>query len=151
MTTAPTVLITGASSSIGATYAVRFALRGHKLVRVPRYKALLDALAERLRADAKVSIDVLPADLTQPAELTAVEARLRENPGIGILINNAGMPQSGGVLQESSESIDRLIALNTTAPTRLAAAVLHAARHHLIVVLRAARPYFFPDDMMFDI
>ncbi|MCV0275827.1 SDR family NAD(P)-dependent oxidoreductase [Pseudomonas aeruginosa] len=123
MTTLPTVLITGASSGIGATYAERFAQRGHRLVLVARDKARLDALAERLRAEAKVSIDVLPADLTQPAELAAVEARLRDDPGIGILINNAGMAQSGGVLQQSSESIDRLIALNTTAPTRLAAAV----------------------------
>ena len=123
MTTLPTVLITGASSGIGATYAERFAQRGHKLVLVARDKARLDALAERLRSEAKVSIDVLPADLTQASELAAVEARLRDDAGIGILINNAGMAQSGGVLQQSSESIDRLIALNTTAPTRLAAAV----------------------------
>jgi short-subunit dehydrogenase len=39
------------------------------------------------------------------------------------LINNAGMAQSGGFLDQTSEAIDRLIALNTTAPTRLAAAV----------------------------
>lgn len=123
MTTLPTVLITGASTGIGATYAERFAQRGHKLVLVARDKARLDALAERLRAEANVSIDVLPADLTQPAELAAVEERLRNDASIGILINNAGVAQSGGIDQQSSESIDRLIALNTTAPTRLAAAV----------------------------
>ena len=39
MTTLPTVFITGASSGIGATYAERFARRGHNLVLVARDKA----------------------------------------------------------------------------------------------------------------
>jgi short-subunit dehydrogenase len=123
MSKLPSVLITGASSGIGAVYAERFARRGHDLVLVARDKARLDTLAARLREEAQVSIDVLPADLTQLDELAAVEARLRDDSRIGILINNAGMAQSGGVLQQSSAHIDRLIALNTTAPTRLATAV----------------------------
>ena len=44
----PTVLITGASSGIGATYADRFARRGHDLVLVARDRARLEALAGRL-------------------------------------------------------------------------------------------------------
>lgn len=123
MSKLPSVLITGASSGIGAVYAERFARRGHDLVLVARDKARLDTLAARLREETQVSIDVLPADLTQLDELAAVEARLRDDSRIGILINNAGMAQSGGVLQQSSAHIDRLIALNTTAPTRLATAV----------------------------
>jgi hypothetical protein len=118
-----TVLITGASSGIGATYAERFAQRGHDLVLVARDKVRLQALAARLRTDHRVAIDVLPADLTDPSDLAAVEARLRDDTRIGILINNAGAAQSGGMLQQSADSIDRLVALNTTAPTRLAAAV----------------------------
>ena len=66
MTTLPTVLITGASSGIGATYADRFARRGHDLVLVARDKARLDALAARLRKDNGVAVDVLQADLTAP-------------------------------------------------------------------------------------
>jgi short-subunit dehydrogenase len=120
---APTVLITGASTGIGATYAERFARRGHPLVLVSRDTARLEALAAQLRTEHGVAVDVLPADLTNPTDLAAVEARLREDSRIGVLINNAGAPQGGGFLQQSAERIDQLVALNTTAPTRLAAAV----------------------------
>lgn len=123
MTSSPTVLITGASSGIGATYAQRFARRGHDLVLVARDKARLDALASRLHEEHGVTVAVLQADLTQAADLAAVEARLREDARIGILINNAGMAQTGSLVQQTGESIDRLITLNTTAPARLAAAV----------------------------
>ncbi|MFT0737421.1 SDR family NAD(P)-dependent oxidoreductase [Ralstonia wenshanensis] len=123
MTTLPIVLITGASSGIGATYAERFARRGHDLVLVARDKARLDTLASRLREDNDVAVEVLPTDLTQPADLAALETRLRDDARIGILINNAGVAQSGTFAQQTPESIERLITLNTTALTRLAAAV----------------------------
>ncbi|QEI04794.1 SDR family oxidoreductase [Pigmentiphaga aceris] len=123
MTTLSTVLITGASTGIGATYADRFARRGHDLVLVARDQARLDTLAARLREQYGVAVDVLRADLTNDADLSTLEARLRDDARIGILINNAGMAQSGGFAQQSAEAIERLIKLNTTAPTRLAAAV----------------------------
>ena len=123
MTTLPTVLVTGASSGIGATYAERFAGRGHDLVLVARDKARLDTLATRLREEHGVAVEVLQADLTHPAGLAAVETRLREDARIGVLINNAGMAQSGGFVGQTAQSIERLITLNTTALTRLAAAV----------------------------
>lgn len=117
------VLITGASTGIGAAYAERFARRGQNLVIVARDKVRLEALAERLREESGVEVEVLQADLTKPSDLAVVEARLREDSRIGVLVNNAGAAQSGGILQQSAESIDRLIALNTTALTRLAVAV----------------------------
>lgn len=123
MTTTPTVLITGASSGIGATYAERFAQRGHDLVLVARDKPRMDSLAARLRAECKVAVDVVRADLTDPSDLAVVETRLREDSRIGILINNAGAAQSGGFVQQRGAAIEQLVALNTTAPTRLAAAV----------------------------
>jgi short-subunit dehydrogenase len=119
----PTVLITGASSGIGTVYAERFARRGHDLVLVARDKARLDALAERLRHDTGVAIDVLPADLTQRSDLATVETRLRDDARIGILVNNAGIAQSGGFTEQSADSIEQLVTLNTLALTRLAAAV----------------------------
>jgi len=123
MTNRPAVLITGASTGIGAVYAERFAQRGHDLILVARDKARLDTLAKRLREEHHISIDVLPADLTQHTDITAVEARLRDDARIGILINNAGMAQSGGFTSQSADSIARLVGLNTTALTRLAAAI----------------------------
>ena len=122
MANTPTVLITGASTGIGAAYAERFAQRGHDLVLVARDKARLEALAAKLRAERHIAVDVLQADLTNPADLAVVEARLRDDSRIGILINNAGAAQSGGFLQQTADSIGSLIALNATAPARLAGA-----------------------------
>jgi len=70
-----------------------------------------------------VAIDVLPADLTHRSDLATVETRLRDDARIGILINNAGIAQSGGFTEQSADSIEQLITLNTLALTRLAAAV----------------------------
>ena len=123
MTTHSSVLITGASSGIGATYAERFARRGHDLVLVARDKARLEALAIHLRQQYPVAVDVLQADLTQSGDLEVVEARLRDDSSIGILINNAGIAQSGGFLEQTAQSLTTIIALNTVALTRLASAI----------------------------
>ncbi|EXF96479.1 AraC family transcriptional regulator [Pseudomonas fluorescens HK44] len=123
MSTRPTVLITGASTGIGAAYAERFAQRGHDLVMVARDQARLDALAARLRSEHDVSIDVISADLTQLSDLTTVESRLRDDARIGILVNNAGAALSGNFIDQSTDSVAQLVALNTTALVRLASAI----------------------------
>jgi short-subunit dehydrogenase len=119
----PSVLITGASTGLGAIYADRFARRGHDLVLVARDVTRLEALAARLRAETGVAVEVLPADLTQPDDLARTEARAREDDRLGVLVNNAGMGERGGFLGQSAEEISQLVALNVTALTRLAAAV----------------------------
>ena len=63
------VLITGASTGIGATYADRFARRGHDLVLVARDAARLESLAALLRRENDISADILPADLTDASQL----------------------------------------------------------------------------------
>lgn len=123
MSTQPSVLITGASTGIGATYAERFARRGHDLVLVARDQVRLDALATQLREEQGVNVDVLRADLTQPAELVAVEARLRNDERIGVLVNNAGASKAGSFIDQATEDVAQLVALNTTALVRLASAV----------------------------
>ena len=50
MSSQSAVLVTGASTGIGAVYAERFARRGHDLVLVARHLERLTALAERLNA-----------------------------------------------------------------------------------------------------
>jgi short-subunit dehydrogenase len=119
-----TVLITGASTGIGATYADRFARRGHDLVLVARDQGRLATLSERLRADYGVGVDVLPADLTKAEELRRVEDRLRDDARIGILLNNAGAAAPGGFADPDLDALERLITLNITAVTRLAGAVV---------------------------
>ncbi|UOK36159.1 SDR family oxidoreductase [Pseudomonas palleroniana] len=123
MSNRPTVLITGASTGIGAVYAARFAQRGHDLVLVARDQARLEALAARLRDEHKVSIEIIPADLTQLDDLTRVETRLRDDARIGILVNNAGAALSGRFIDQSTDSVAQLVALNTTALVRLASAI----------------------------
>ncbi len=123
MNTLPTVLVTGASSGIGALYAQRFAQRGHNLVLVARDKARLEALAVRLREEHAVAVEVLQADLTHPDDLTRIETRLRDDAEIGTLINNAGIAHAGTFTQQSAAAITTLITLNVVALTRLAAAV----------------------------
>ncbi|MGA0564411.1 SDR family NAD(P)-dependent oxidoreductase [Ancylobacter sp. VNQ12] len=119
----PTVLITGASTGIGAAYAERFAHRGHDLVLVARNVARMEAFAARLREQTGVAIDIIAADLTQPTDLGVVETRLREDARIGILINNAGTAIGGSFVEQSTDDAARLLALNTTAVLRLASAI----------------------------
>jgi len=117
------VLITGASSGIGTLYADRFAKRGHDLVLVARDRARLEALATRLRAETGVEVDVLPADLTSAAELAAVEARLREDVRIEILVNNAGATIPGTYLDQTPDHVSQLIDLNVVSLARLTSAI----------------------------
>jgi len=116
-----TVLITGASTGIGAKYADRYARRGNDLILVARNVAKQDALADRLRAETGVKVDVLQADLTDKADLAKVEARLRDDDSIVALVNNAGVATGVGILDGDPDAFDRLIQLNVVAPTRLAA------------------------------
>ncbi len=116
-------LVTGASTGIGATYADRLARRGHDLVLVARDAARLAALAERLRGETGVKVDVLQADLTNAVDLARVEARLRDDAAIDILINNAGAALSGDFVDQDVDKVDNLIQLNVVSVTRLA----HAA------------------------
>jgi short-subunit dehydrogenase len=126
-----TALVTGASSGIGAVYADRLAARGYDLILVARDVARLEVVAARLRAAAGRKVEVLPADLTQPDQLAAVETRLSGDPEITLLVNNAGISLNGGLLDNGPDKLAELIAINITAPTRLAASAARAfvARH----------------------
>ncbi|NWA28478.1 SDR family oxidoreductase [Pseudomonas gingeri] len=123
MTVKPAVLITGASTGIGAVYADRFAKRGHALVLVARDKARMDSLAERLRQETGVSVDVIQADLTDASDLARIESRVRDDATIGILVNNAGMSGTGTFLEQAPDAVSQVINLNITALARLTSAI----------------------------
>jgi len=124
MTQNRTALVTGASSGIGAVYADRLARRGHDLILVARDRARLEALAARLARDTGRAIEILPADLTDAAELRRVEARLRADPAITMLVNNAGMAASGTLASADPDRLETMVRLNVIAPMRLAAAAV---------------------------
>lgn len=118
-----TALITGASSGIGAVYADRLARRGYDLVLVARDGDRLTKLAETLRRETGVTIDILTADLTAKSDLAAVEARLRSDDKIALLVNNAGVGIIGAFTDTDVERLDTMAQLNVVALTRLTSAV----------------------------
>jgi len=119
-----TALITGASSGIGAIYADRLASRGHDLILVARNQERLDALAARLTRDTNRSVEVIVADLSNKADLSRVEQRLRDDEQITMLVNNAGIIASGPFVGTDTELFEKVIQLNVVAVMRLAGAAL---------------------------
>lgn len=115
-------LITGASSGIGAVYADRLARRGHDLILVARDRIKLDAVARRLRAETGVTVEIVIADLTQRTDLAAVEARLRSDESIGLLVNNAGVAVIGAMVDSDPDALEAMLQINAVTPTRLALA-----------------------------
>jgi uncharacterized protein len=133
MTNSPskgTALIIGASRGIGAVYADRLAKRGYDLILVARDHARLETLSARLTSETGRSVTPLPADLNDKADLAKVEATLRGDQTITMLVNNAGVASLAPLLNADVEKMDAMIALNITALTRLtyAAAPAFVAR-----------------------
>lgn len=114
-----TALITGASSGIGAVYADRLARRGYDLILVARSRERLDALAVRLANETGRSVETLAADLGNRADLARVEAVLRTDASITLLVNNAGVGATAPLLDADVEKMDAMITLNVGALMRL--------------------------------
>lgn len=121
-----TALITGASSGIGAIYSDRLARAGYDLILVARRADKLHALAQTLTNHTGRSVEILSADLTQPADLAKVEAVLKTDASLTLLVNNAGVASTAPLLQANVDDMERMITLNVTVPTRLAYAVAPA-------------------------
>ena len=114
-----TALITGASSGIGAIYADRLARRGHDLILVARNRERLEALARRLTQATGRSVEVIPADLNNDADLARIESKLRTDSRISLLVNNAGFGATTSLLESNVERMDEMLALNVRALMRL--------------------------------
>lgn len=121
-----TALITGASSGIGAVYADRLAKAGYDLILVARSGDRLKEIARRLTTESGRSIETLVADLTQSKDLSQVEEVLKSDQSITLLVNNAGFAAATPLLQSNVDEMERMIALNVTALTRLAYAAAPA-------------------------
>jgi uncharacterized protein len=125
-----TAVVTGASFGIGAIYADRLAKRGYDLILVARNGEKLKSLAERLTSETGRSVKPFIADLGDKAALAKVEAVLRDDPSITLLVNNAGTASLAPLLNSDVDQMEAMITLNVTALTRLtyAAAPAFVAR-----------------------
>lgn len=129
----PTALVTGASRGLGAVYARELAERGYSVVLVARDAARLAEVAESVGRATGAIVETLPADLTDPAGLVAVERRItdRDLP-VDVLVNNAGVETDAVFTEAPVEVLAGEIDLNVTALMRLTRAAVPAmtARGH---------------------
>lgn len=111
------ILLTGASSGIGAAAAVQLAAGGAFVIAVARRAELLDAVVGRIRA-AGGSAVAMPANL---ADLAAVDALVEAAGPVDILVNNAGRSIRRPLMDslERWHDVERVMALNYYAPLRL--------------------------------
>ncbi len=122
-----TALVTGATAGIGLEFAKQLAGRGNDLVLIARNGARLDEVASELRGRFKVEVEVMTADLVNPADLSRVEARVadRERP-IDLLVNNAGFGLKQRFLDNPVEAEVQMLDVLVTAVLRLSHAALGA-------------------------
>lgn len=123
----PWALVTGASAGLGECYARALAARGLHLIVIARREERLRTLADELRAEHGVHVDVVAADLLQPSSMRAIEDAV-EDRQLGLVVCNAGFGASGRFHELDRDRQVDMVRLNCEAPVRL----LHALSPHLI-------------------
>lgn len=104
-----TVLITGASSGLGAGFAEIFARHGARLALAARRVDKLEALQRKL-VEGGADVQVIELDVTDE---NSVEAAVNAvAPGIDILVNNAGVATFGRSLEISASDWDKTLDTN---------------------------------------
>ncbi len=116
----PVVLITGASAGIGCEMSRLFAGRGNDLVLVARNAPKLEALANELETERKITARVFPKDLSLPGAASELTAALREaGIAVSILVNNAGFGVQGPFHSQERKAVLALMQVNMTALVEL--------------------------------
>jgi short-subunit dehydrogenase len=116
----PVVLITGASSGLGAALARVFAAHGHELALVARRQDRLDALADEIAAAGRSRPTVLAADLERRDAASVIAAELSaKTMEPAVVVNNAGFGLSGAAAAVSRDEQLAMIDVNVRALTEL--------------------------------
>lgn len=122
-------LITGASAGLGAEFARQLATRKIPLVLTARRADRLEALAEQLRAAHGIDVQVLVADLAEPAAVPELLLQLQQR-GLHIswLVNNAGYGLTGHFLSRSWDEHAQFLRVMLEVPVALCHGLLPAMR-----------------------
>jgi hypothetical protein len=113
-------LVTGASAGIGVALAGQLAGGGTHLVLTARRGDRLEELARKLKAQHKIQVEIVVADLAQSdAPEKIFEFTKRKNIIVDLLINNAGFGQYGELTQVSTQRLVDMIQVNCTSVVHL--------------------------------
>lgn len=122
------VLITGASSGIGASLAREFAREGAHTVLVARRVERIEALAAELTTGSLRSVAVA-GDVTRDGDLEqAVELARREFGRLDVAVANAGILAGGHLLDLTLDDYRKHLETNTFGAIRTVMAALPALR-----------------------
>ena len=118
------VLVTGASSGIGAALAEAFAAAGATVGICARREDRLVDVRDRCRRHSPGSMHWV-VDLADPAAVDRLAADALEGlGGVDILVNNAGIPKRRHVTRLDTETVESTMAINYFSPVRLTLALL---------------------------
>jgi NAD(P)-dependent dehydrogenase (short-subunit alcohol dehydrogenase family) len=105
-------IVTGASSGLGAAFALGLAEAGADVAICARRVSRLEETADRVRALGRRCLAV-PADVARPEDCTrVVEATVRELGRVDVLVNNAGIGTAYPATREKPEDFRRVIDVN---------------------------------------
>jgi hypothetical protein len=121
----PVVLITGASSGIGANTALTLGKNGYRIVLAARRKDRLDEIADQIRGGGGEAISV-QLDMSRVEQVKNVVTMIRGEYGaVNILVNNAGSARHLWLDEQSLESdIQMQLQVNLVGMIQLTRAVL---------------------------
>lgn len=103
-------VVTGAGSGIGRATAAALAARGARLAISDIDQARLDEVARELGAAVVIARKVDVGDRTQVAALADACHQLQD--GVDVIVNNAGVGQSGGILDTTLDDWDFTLRVN---------------------------------------